>query len=612
MMNVTKKVLGLVLGLALVLGSAQAAKAADCSEGVKVSETCDGLSYEGCCDGDLTKWCDTPEGPTCMIDCGEDSATCGWKAEGGFYACQAEATEDPSGTFPYDCIACDPACTEGQFCNAGTCEACSCGTKQCGTDQCGVSCGTCTGENEICNAMGMCEVCLPKCEGKNCGDDGCGGTCGECASLCAGGVCYLTDGCAPEKLGVAGCAGCECEACACAVDDFCCGTEWDGICQQICLFECDGCGALASCGDGLCVGAETCVNCGADCGCQAGDVCFEYACCTPMCTDKNCGDDGCGGTCGTCTGENEICNAEGVCEVCTPQCTDKECGDNGCGGTCGTCTDGKVCSAGKCVEGGNFPAECNGEGTPSGTDCLGTTYEGCCANGRVYWCDGDALYCLDCAASQAMCGWFDAGYYGCDDAGMPDPTGANPQDCAGGTCTPNCGTRECGGDGCGGQCGTCPEGKTCNASGMCEEGVCVPNCTDKTCGDDGCGGSCGTCGANQTCEAGVCKDTTCTPVCAGKECGDDGCGGFCGTCGDGMTCQNGTCKAPMPTDVVTEDDVPVTENDVTTPENDVTEPGKTDGGSSGGCSSSANSSNASSLLLALALAALLFVRRFRG
>ena len=33
---------------------------------------------------------------------------------------------------------------------------------------------------------------------------------------------------------------------------------------------------------------------------------------------------------------------------CTPDCTGKECGDNGCGGSCGTCGNDEECKAGKC------------------------------------------------------------------------------------------------------------------------------------------------------------------------------------------------------------------------------------------------------------------------
>ncbi|MCB9506628.1 MAG: hypothetical protein H6697_03045 [Myxococcales bacterium] len=35
--------------------------------------------------------------------------------------------------------------------------------------------------------------------------------------------------------------------------------------------------------------------------------------------------------------------------VCTPQCDNRECGDDGCGGTCGTCEGGTECELGQCV-----------------------------------------------------------------------------------------------------------------------------------------------------------------------------------------------------------------------------------------------------------------------
>jgi hypothetical protein len=63
--------------------------------------------------------------------------------------------------------------------------------------------------------------------------------------------------------------------------------------------------------------------------------------CTPTCTASNpCGDDGCGGSCGTCR-TNEVCQS-GTC-ICVPQCAPSNaCGANGCGGSCGTCA-GPTC-----------------------------------------------------------------------------------------------------------------------------------------------------------------------------------------------------------------------------------------------------------------------------
>lgn len=69
--------------------------------------------------------------------------------------------------------------------------------------------------------------------------------------------------------------------------------------------------------------------------------------CVPACDGRQCGDDGCGGTCGKCSGPQDEC-IEGVC-VCQPNCVGKQCGDDGCKGSCGTCTGGKNCQADKCV-----------------------------------------------------------------------------------------------------------------------------------------------------------------------------------------------------------------------------------------------------------------------
>ena len=74
--------------------------------------------------------------------------------------------------------------------------------------------------------------------------------------------------------------------------------------------------------------------------------------CQPTCASKVCGDNGCGGSCGTCGSTSPHCVA-GLCKTeCTPTCTGKACGDNGCGGSCGSCLGGKNCSGGQCVTGG--------------------------------------------------------------------------------------------------------------------------------------------------------------------------------------------------------------------------------------------------------------------
>ena len=67
----------------------------------------------------------------------------------------------------------------------------------------------------------------------------------------------------------------------------------------------------------------------------------KYAVCTPDCSGKQCGGDGCGGFCGTLDGtcpDSQQC-MKNIC-VCQPDCFGKVCGDDGCGGLC----NNKKCS----------------------------------------------------------------------------------------------------------------------------------------------------------------------------------------------------------------------------------------------------------------------------
>lgn len=74
--------------------------------------------------------------------------------------------------------------------------------------------------------------------------------------------------------------------------------------------------------------------------------------CVSICSGKECGNDGCGGSCPPgCTTGKTCQSGKCVGGTCSPKCTGKECGDNGCGGSCGTCPSGKYCnkSTNKCV-----------------------------------------------------------------------------------------------------------------------------------------------------------------------------------------------------------------------------------------------------------------------
>ncbi len=147
--------------------------------------------------------------------------------------------------------------------------------------------------------------------------------------------------------------------------------------------------------------------------------------CNASCDGKECGDDGCGGSCGDCFGETVCKSGQCVEDTCTPACDGAECGDDGCGGSCGGCDDGENCVQGEC-QGGGCETECDGK--ECGDDGCGGVC-GLCANDEV---------CV-----QGLC-----------------DTGG---------CQPLCGEKECGDDGCGGVCGTCDEGANC-VQGMCEGG----------------------------------------------------------------------------------------------------------------------------------------------
>ncbi|MCB9751004.1 MAG: MYXO-CTERM sorting domain-containing protein [Myxococcales bacterium] len=172
--------------------------------------------------------------------------------------------------------------------------------------------------------------------------------------------------------------------------------------------------------------------------------------CDPSCGAAVCGDDGCGGSCGSCAG-NEACVA-GVCE-CQPACDGLQCGDDGCGGECGTCPDGQFCSAGQCSA---------VDPTDPTTDPIDPT--------------ADPTDPTDPTADPTD--------------PTADPTGPTSGGASDG-CVPECAGLMCGDDGCGGVCGTCESGSTC-IQGQCElgetdSGALPPGYGDTDAAADGCG-----------------------------------------------------------------------------------------------------------------------------
>ena len=309
-------------------------------------------------------------------------------------------------------------------------------------------------------------TCVADCDGKDCGDDGCGGTCGECG---AGFACQDFE--CVESTGPGECLGPNEPS---APD---CGDVNDIGC-------CDDLGRVLYCQEG----ALYCIDCPAveapvcgwvpdnnwyDCG-SAGEEDPSGA--NPL---------ACAGGCDPACGPDESC-IDGECVACEPDCTGAICGDDGCGGSCGTCSTG-TCFDGACH--GGPGCEPNSEGEPG---CGGCPCEACVCELDEYCCtDSYDEICVQLCIEQ--CGGCpleiteDCGNDSCDAgedcASCPADCGcAVGENCVDGLCvddcTPECGEKVCGDDGCNGSCGNCAAGEECNA-GVCEPGGETPD-TDVT------------------------------------------------------------------------------------------------------------------------------------
>ena len=419
--------------------------------------------------------------------------------------------------------------------------------------------------------------CEPDCTGKECGNDGCGGVCGQCDDgLCQGGSCHQGLGCVTSID--PGCGGCTCEACVCQTYPACCTIDWANYCVFECIEECGGCAPPETCGDGLCEGVENCMSCPEDCLCGDGQVCTASGCCEINCQDTDCGDDGCGGGCGTCK-QGFLCSAQQTCvpEVCSIE-QEVGCGvtlsgstaysnalftEYGCGNAVfqgkeeifkfqtdtparvtfdvnadfdpGLVLLGEECSPSMdCLDAAN---KSNGKTESLIRDLAAWETSLLVVDGVSQWESG--AYSLSISCCYPNCAGKECGDDGCGkecgfcEEGLECIEGA----CAP-PCLPDCESKECGDDGCGKSCGQCAEGSSCEES-LCVEPQCEPNCLGKQCGEDDCGGQCGECPLNHACLEHVC---VCQPDCEDRDCGSDGCGASCGKCAEGKACVTGVCE----------------------------------------------------------------------
>jgi len=200
-------------------------------------------------------------------------------------------------------------------------------------------------------------------------------------------------------------------------DDLCDGIDNDCDDQ---VDEEDDCSDEIDCTEDTCHGADGCKHAPLGELCDDGDPCTQdtcnaYAGCEYQAVADNT-------PCGIFI--NSVCE-DGIC-VCTPDCSEADCGDDGCGGTCGGCPGGEACYLGTCTieicaglndyEGVVFVTP---EGTDDGngigdldnpfgniTNAIGFA-QGMTPPGKVYVSAGDYKLQLTVAKGITMCGGYD-------------------------------------------------------------------------------------------------------------------------------------------------------------------------------------------------------------
>ena len=292
---------------------------------------------------------------------------------------------------------------------------------------------------------------------------------------------------------------------------------------------------------------------------------IEFDICVPDCTGMKCGDDGCGGSCGECPGDQDAC-VGGQC-VCQPSCEGKKCGDDGCGESCGACNDGNPCTDDVCDLQTwicTYPA--NDAACDDGNPCTDPDEcsAGACVGALMSVEELTDLGMLDqclCAADEDCEPLEDGdlcnGTLFCDDSLIPPVCMVDPDTVV-----------EVGE-------GDCDDGVDCTEDSCEAENGCVHFAVDASCDDDnvctvdvceplsGCVHEfvSGPCGEFAICAGGQCvcefldcgevccpagntcvEEACCQPECEDKECGADGCGGNCGQCGELKICDvDGLC-----------------------------------------------------------------------
>ena len=201
--------------------------------------------------------------------------------------------------------------------------------------------------------------------------------------------------------------------------------------------------------------------------------CADGGACMPIDAELVCGR-ACGGkepcpagsSCATLSSGEQQCVADLACS-CVTACFGKECGDDGCGGTCGACPGSMACDAGGACVSGSAPV-CSP--CPAGTECAPGL---ACATSA----DGQRTYCVEPCDQGACASGFTCAVMAGEERCLP-------------AAAPACHEGDVWSvDACGRALSL-----TISCDGApCSEGACAcaPSCEAKSCDDDdGCGSPC--------------------------------------------------------------------------------------------------------------------------
>ncbi len=279
-------------------------------------------------------------------------------------------------------------------------------------------------------------------------------------------VCQVGSGGCCEANGTPGCNNLECQDKVCAVDPFCCTISWDAICAEQANELCTVCG-----GDpGDCCVPNGTPGCN-DPDCEAA-VCAVDAFCCETEWDTVCADEA-EEVCAECVPPPPVCPGEGDCcsDNGTPGCDDPACCELICAQDsfcCETSWD-TICAEAAA-------AQCEGCAAPSGACCIDQECsqqpeEVCLAQGGTYLGDGEPCMPGVCADPDPCPGRGDCcepnGSPGCEDADCCELICAQDDFCCDTSWDAICA------DAALEQCRACAPPDVCPGEGSC----CVPNGT---------------------------------------------------------------------------------------------------------------------------------------